>query len=280
MSFINDTLPLGIGVGVRVEEEIVEDGVVRHEWSTTYAGMLELLCSGRTVILRTSRVGGDFPFNGPVPRHTSGLLFQNVDGFPINLDHIVMEDGTEFFEPRGTDEMMTWIIETDNGRLIVHDTDEARSVFIIERVEVFEDAVEEQQDNDQDNNLLNQPPGDEQFLIARIGVEYDPMDTPSWWNPRAEDEEPGFRDRLTEDDVGTIVAFTIGDNGTRMYPVFIWNDNDEFHEWIPLYMSDQVLRPDGDRWYMYHGWEFDGRVTLSTENLPNNLAPVPVPFTQ
>jgi hypothetical protein len=84
-------------------------------------------------------------------------------------------------------------------------------------------------------------------------------------------------DRLTRDNEGDIVAFVYCHDADtdiqRVYPSFIWDPTSNM--WEQMEMPDQILERDGDNWHMYNDSVSAGQVTLSYENLPNNMPPVP-----
>ena len=266
------------GVGVVRSEEITESGVEVRVYGRTTEGQLELLRMGGTYLVSASRVGGDFSPDGRVLRPVGGLYRETRYG-EHRFRRYVTYDGVEVFEPVWDDEPLSWTIEYENGRLVVREGDDDQTVYNIEQIELLQMPQEVPVNDEEDHHAVVQhimeDPHTEAvrlFRVARIELNYDPMDTPSWWHPRSVEGIPGLNDRLTEDDNGTIVAFTIVNGILR--PSFTLDEFDGSTEWIPLYMPDQEVREDEGRWYMYHDWVLDGRVTLS-DNLPDDLPPLP-----
>ena len=266
------------GVGVEQSEEITESGVEVRVYSRTTEGQLELLRMGGTYLVSASRVGGDFSPDGRVLRPVGGLYRETRYG-EHRFRRYVTYDGVEVFEPVWDDEPLSWTIEYENGRLVVREGDDDQTVYNIEQIELLQMPQEVPVNDEEDHHAVVQhimeDPHTEAvrlFRVARFELNYDPMDTPSWWHPRSVEDIPGLNDRLTEDDNGTIVAFTIVNGILR--PSFTLDEFDGSTEWIPLYMPDQEVREDEGRWYMYHDWVLDGRVTLS-DNVPDDLPPLP-----
>lgn len=259
------------GVGVERSEEITESGVEVRVYSRTTEGQLELLRMGGTYFVSASRVGGDFSPDGRVLRPVGGLYRETRYGEYRFRRYVI--DGVEVFEPIWDDDPLSWTIEYENGRLVVCEGDDDQTVYNIEQIELLQ-MPEVPVNDEEDHHIMEDPYTEEVrlFRVARFELNYNPMDTPSWWHPRSVEYIPGLNHRLTEDDNGTIVAFTIVNGILR--PSFTLEEFDGNTEWVPLYMPDQELREDEGRWYMYHDWVLDGRVTLS-DNVPDDLPPLP-----
>jgi hypothetical protein len=264
------------GVGVERSEQITESGVEVRVYSRTSEGQIELLRLGGTYLVTPSMEEGNF--YGRVLRSVGGLFRETMYG-GHRFRRYVTYDGVEVFEPVRDEEPLSWKIEYENGRLVVREGDDDQTVYSIEQIELLQMPQEVPVNDEGDHHavvqhIMEDPHTDavRLFRVARFELNYDPMDTPSWWHPRSVEDIPGLNDRLTQDDNGTIVAFTIVDGILR--PSFTLEEFDGNAEWVPLYMPDQEVREDEGRWYMYHDWVLDGRVTLS-DNIPDDLPPLP-----
>ena len=112
------------------------------------------------------------------------------------------------------------------------------------------------------------------YMVARFENLLDDQNNrrPSRTNADTDDIGP---DRLTQDNMGDIVAFVHdrdADN-QHVYPEFIWDTTS--NRWEQMQMPDQFLERDGDNWHMYNDSVSAGQVILTYDNLPNNLSPVP-----
>ena len=137
-----------------------------------------------------------------------------------------------------------------------------------------ESGIDESGYSDMDVDGIQTTAPQDRHTIARFEYLQDDQNIrrPTRTNADTDDISP---DRLTNENLGDIVAFVYSHftDIQSVYPEFIWDATS--NRWEQMHMPDQILEKDGDNWHMYNDSVSAGQVTLSYENLPNNLPPVP-----